>query len=430
MNDGDVVTPQRRLLYGALGALALSAIAVGALFIGTARTVLVMTTGAQGSAYDDFAQQYRTILARSGVDLRLVASAGAEENLERLNDPSSALDVGFSHGGLTDAQRAPGLVSLGTLFYEPLWFFCRGAGCGADVRALRGKRVAIGPDGSGTRALVDRLLELNEVDPTATELMPLSEAESADALLRGEIDAAAMVASWKTPAVRKLLASTQIELFDFPRVDAYVALFPYLTKLVVPAGIGNMAANRPPTDVSLLAVKTSLIVRDDLDSGLQYLLLDAATQIHSGPDLFQSAAQFPAPEHGDLPLSSDAQQFHKSGRPFLQRYLSYRLAALVGKALFVVVPLVGVVYPLLRFAPALYAWSMRHRIFSLYGELKLIEADLEAGHGDTAELLRRLDRLEQRADHLQVPLAFAQTLYQVRSHIGLARARFQSPASR
>jgi hypothetical protein len=226
--------------------------------------------------------------------------------------------------------------------------------------------------------------------------------------------------------VRKLLASTDAELLDFPRADAYVALYPYLTKLTVPAGVGSMAANRPPSDVHVLALKASLIVRKDMDSALQPVLLDAATQIHSGADIFEKASQFPAPEAGDLPVSADAIEFYKSGRPFFQRYLPFRLAQLAGRLLVVLIPLVGVVYPLIRFAPAAYGWSMRRRVFRLYGDLKLIEADLDAHATDAATLLRRLDRLEERADHLQVPLAFAQTLYHMRSHIGLARARLQS----
>jgi hypothetical protein len=211
----------------------------------------------------------------------------------------------------------------------------------------------------------------------------------------------------------------------FPRADAYTALYPYLTKLTVPAGVGNMAANRPSTDVAVLAVKASLIVRDDMDPALQHLLLDAATRIHGGADIFAKASQFPAPEAGDVPMSEDAREFYKSGRPFLQRYLPFRFAQLAGRLLVVLIPLVGIVYPLVRFAPALYGWSMRRRVFRLYGELKRIEAALDT-HADPAELLRRLDRLEERADHLQIPLAFAQILYQMRSHIGLARARLQS----
>src|SRR5262249_20216437 len=162
------------------------------------------------------------------------------------------------------------------------WFFCRGDGCGRRVRDLRGKKISIGPEGSGTRALAERLLALNGFDGGAVERLSFSAAESAEPLLQGEIDAAAMVASWSTPAVRELPASADIELLDFPRADAYVALYPYLTKLTVPAGVGNIAENRPSADVNLLAVKASLIVHEDMDPALQHLLLDVATRIHSG----------------------------------------------------------------------------------------------------------------------------------------------------
>jgi TRAP transporter TAXI family solute receptor len=416
---------KRRSLYIALAVVLVGVLVAGVRILYPPVKTLVMTTGLAGGAYDVFARQYKEILAREGIELRLEPSAGAVENLRRLNDPRSGVSVGFSQGGLTSARDSPDLVSLGTMFYEPLWFFCRGGGCGQHVRDLRGKRVSIGPEGSGTRALAERLLALNGFEDGAVEKLSFSAAESAEPLLRGEIDAAAMVASWSTPAVRKLLASTDVELIDFPRTDAYVALYPYLTKLTVPAGVGNMAANRPPQDVHMLALTASLIVRNDVDPALQHVLLDAATQVHSAADIFQRASQFPAPEAGDLPLSAAAREFYKSGRPFLQRYLPFRLAQLAGRLLVVLVPLVGIVYPLLRFAPALYGWSMRRRVFRLYGELKLIEADLDAHTTDSASLLRRLDRLEERADHLQVPLAFAQTLYHMRSHIGLARARLQ-----
>jgi TRAP transporter TAXI family solute receptor len=424
-----VATSSRRWLYIALAVLLVGGAALAARFVYPPVQALVMSTGAPGSAYDVLAQQYKAILAAEGVELEVRPSVGAVENLRRLNDPRSGVSIGFAQGGLTNPSDSPGLVSLGTTFYEPLWFFCRGDGCGQRPGDLRGKKIAIGPEGSGTRALAERLLSLNGLDEEAVKRVPLAGQEAADSLLAGNIDAAAMVASWSTSAVRKLLASADVELLDFPRASAYVALYPYLTKLVVPAGVGNIADNRPSKDVGLLAVTASLIVRKDMDPALQQVLLDAATQVHSSADIFAKASQFPAPEAGDLPLSEGAREFYKSGRPFLQRVLPFRLAQLAGKLLIVLVPLVGIVYPLLRFAPSLYGWSMRRRVFQLYGELKLIEADVEARPGDAASLRQRLDQLEERADHLQVPLAFTQILYTVRSHIGLARARLDTFAA-
>ena len=390
---------------------------------------VVMITGTPGGAYEAFGQRYKAILARSNVELRLAPSAGAVENLRRLNDPRSGVSVGFAQGGLTDEDHSPELMSLGTLFYEPLWLFYRGIELTSRLKTLHGKKLSIGPEGSATRALALQLLALNGIDQDVTQLLPLSAAESGAALQKGEIDAAMMVAAWDTAAVRQLLASAEIELADFPRADAYAALYPFLTKLTLPVGVGNMATNRPPVSVSLIAPKASLIVRKDLHPAIQYLLLDAALEIHSGAGIFHKAGQFPAAEPVDVPLSKDAIQFYKSGLPVLMRTLPFWLAALVGSWFVLLISVVGVAYPLLGLAPALYGWSVRRRIFSLYGELKFIEVELEArdGHG-VHEFRARLDRLEDHANHMRVPVAFAHLLYALRIHINLVRARLQHTA--
>jgi hypothetical protein len=198
---------------------------------------------------------------------------------------------------------------------------------------------------------------------------------------------------------------------------------------MLPAGVGNMATNRPPADITLIAPKTSLIVRRDLHPAIQFLLLQAASEIHSPPGIFQKSGQFPAPETFDLPLSDDARQFYKSGAPFLQRYLPFWLANLVGRLLVLLIPVIGVAYPLLRLAPAIYGWSMRRRIFRLYGELRFIEVEAESQSGaPISDLRSRLEHLEERADRLRVPNAFAHFLYHLRNHISLVRTRLQQAA--
>ena len=418
-------------LYGIAAALILLALAGTVAWLGPLPPkVVVMSTGTNGSDYDLFARQYQAILKRSGVQLRLLPSAGPIDNLKRLNDARSGVMVAFVQGGLTSESESPDLESLGTVFYEPLWFFLHR---GIELQRpddLRGKRVAIGPQGSATRHFADRFLALNGISEDQLQLLPLPAAEAADALLKGEIDAAAIAATWDTDAVRRLLASSEVNLFGSPRADAYVALYPYLTRLVVPQGVGNLATNRPSSDVSLVASEASLIVRKDLHPAIKSLLLEAATAVHSGGGLFQRRGQFPAPETVDLPISKDARQFYRSGPPFLQRYLPYGWAVLVSRILVLLIPIVGVAYPLLRSAPTLYAWNMRRRIFRLYGELKLIEIEHEGRGGQANDELRsRLQRLEDRADHLFVPFAFAPFLYQLRYHIRLVRARLDPTAS-
>jgi hypothetical protein len=264
-------------------------------------------------------------------------------------------------------------------------------------------------------------------------LLPLAPRESADKLLAGEIDVAFMMTSWESPVVRQLLADERIGLSGFPRADAYVALYPLITKVVLPRGAGSLAKDQPPNDVSLIATKASLVVRDDVHSALQYLLLDAAAGIHSAPSVFNRANAFPVAEAVDIPLSSEALRFYKSGPPFLHDYFPFWMAAIISKLLVLLVPIVGVLYPMMRFLPRLYDWMMRSKILRMYGELRLLEGEMAnagaSGH-PTGEMIARLDRLEQEANHATVPVAYSSMLYGLRDHIELVREGLKKRADK
>ena len=411
-------------LYLVAGALILCAIAAVVLWLGPLPPrVVVMTTGTAGSDYDLIGRAYQAILKRSGIDLRLMHSAGGVDNLKRLNDSRSGVSVGFAQAGLTNRTQSSDLESLGTVAYEPFWFFCRGELGGSRFGGLRGKKVSIGPEGGGARVLALKFLAMNGIDQSVTQFLPLTALQAGDALLRGEIDAAFMVTSWDSEVVRKLVASSEITVVSFPRADAYKALFPFLNKLTLPMGVGDLATNRPASDVTLLAPKASLIVRRNLHPAIQYLLLEAASEIHSTPNIFQNSGQFPAAEPTDLPLSRHARFFYRDGPPFLQRYLPFWLVILGSRLLLILVPVIGIAYPLVHFSPSLYNWAVRRRILGLYVELKSIERELKTPGHSREDAVARLDRLEERANQLRLPVAFANLLYQVRSHIELVRTR-------
>ena len=348
--------------------------------------------------------------------------------MARLRDAKSGISVAIIPSGITNHKESPKLTSLGTLFYEPLWFFYRSSSGMKKHEDLRGRRISIGPEGSGTHALsLTFLARVGVIDQTAT-LLPLAPQEASEKLRRGEIDAAAMLAPWESSVVRQLVATENIQLANVARADAFVALYPFLNKVVLPAGVGDMVQNRPPTDVTLIAPKASLIVRADLHPAIQYLLLEAAVQIHSEPGMFRTAGQFPAAEATDLPLSAHAQQFYKTGPPFLQRHLPFELAVLAQQLLVILIPVLGVMYPLLRFLPAAYAWAMRRRVFKLYGELKYLEDQLfsRSEKQDVGDLASRLDRLEERASRFRLPVSFRPLLYALRLHIDLVRHRLRN----
>ncbi len=390
-------------------------------------STIVMAAGGVGGAYYDFGNRYRTELARAGVDAQVMQTAGSLENLALLRNPQSGVSVALVQGGTINPGESSDLESLGTVFYEPLWLFRRREAAGEGLEGLRGKKIAIGPARSGTQALALELLKRHAIDRQASELLPLSTREAADRLLAGGIDAAFMVASWDAPDVKRLLGASQIELSGYPQADAYVALYPFLNKVVVPRGVRDLANDQPPADVVLIAPKAALVVRKDLHPAIQFLLLNAAVQIHSAPGIFQRANEFPAAEAYGLPLSDEALRFYKSGPPFLHNYLPFWVAELIGKLAILLIPIVGVLYPMMRFLPVLYDWTMRHKISRLYGELRFLEDELEAFGGKNAacKIAAQLDQLEHHANRLKVPVAYASMLYMLRHHIDLVRTRLK-----
>ena len=386
---------------------------------------LTMATGSEGGAYYEFGKRYREILARDGIELRLLTTSGAMENLALLQDKGSKVDVGFLQSGITSAKESPDLKSLGTVFYEPLWFFTMDKYFGRGIQSLRNKKISIGPEGSGGRELTLKLLKRNGIDQGFADLLSLTPQVAGEKLIRGEIDAAIMLTSWDAPIVQRLLHTNGIEPANFPRTDAYLALYPYLNKVVLPEGVIDMAKNRPASDVFLIAPKANLIVRENLHPALQFLLLKAAEEIHSGPGMFQKPGQFPAAEAIDLPLSEQARQYYRSGSPFLQQHLPFWLAVLVNQLLVLLIPVVGVLYPLLRLFPALYGWQIQRQIFRLYGELRFLEHDLDTrGAGQNMDDLNsRLDRIEEKAHGLRAQGIYANMRYTLWMHITMVRER-------
>ncbi len=387
---------------------------------------MVITTGGESGAYYQFAKRYAAILARDGITLEVRTSAGSLENLQRLRDDEA--QIGFVQGGVVPPPEDPdqvedsGLLSLGSLFYEPVWVFYRGEKPLTRLGELRGKRIAIGQEGSGVRQLAQQLLEANEI-PAGKNLLPAAGLDAAEELQQGRVDAAFVIAAENAPVVQVLLRSPGIRVMSFSQASAYQRRFPFLTRLTLPQGVADLVRDFPPEDIKVLAPTANLIVRDDLHPALQVLLLQAASEVHGKSGFFQDAGEFPAYKDAMLPLSPEAARYLKSGPPFLQRYLPFWLAVLVDRLIVLLVPVIALLIPLLRVAPAIYTWRVRSKVFRCYGELKFMEDDLK-NNFDPARLPEyrsRLDAIEDEASLLHIPLGFTDLVYTLREHVNLVR---------
>lgn len=426
-------------------------------------THIVIGAGAPEGAYHAYAIRYSQILARHGVDLEVRSTAGSVENIRLLRE-EGGVQVALVQGGTTsenspgkESGNAPGnspgktagkkagstpgnspgaapreegvpLVSLASLYFEPLWVFHRKEVRIESLRDLAGRRIALGPEESGTRAVALALLKENDVGQDTTTLLDLGGREAASALIAAEIDAAFFVASPTADVVKDLARAEGVDIMDFRRSDAYARVHRFLSSLRLPEGVLDFERNLPPVDKRLVAPTANLVAREDLHPALVDLLLQAATEVHGSGGIFERLEEFPSTLYLDFPLSADAARFFKYGPSFLQRYLPFWAATLIERTKVMLLPLIALLFPLFRVMPPAYRWRVRSRIYRWYRKLLALDLRVRAGR-PSAEVerdLEELDALETDVKRQHVPLSYADELFTLRLHIDLVREKVRA----
>jgi TRAP transporter TAXI family solute receptor len=317
-SDEFVPVPHRRRVRRALLATALIAALVFGLYQYLATTVprhIVLASGAEGGVYHRYAMRYKELLAREGVTVAERITAGADENLQLMLDPKSGVDVAFMQGGVASNPEDSNLRMLASLYYEPLWIFYPGTETISKIPELRGKRIAVGALGSGTRKFAEIVMSLNGIAPDNTTFRPISGKDALQALAKGDLDAAVFVGGAESAAIHDALWNADLKLLSIIRADAYVRRVPYITKLTLPEGTIDLAGNIPPNEVTLIGTTAMLVAREGFPTVLTNLLMDTAREVHSGKGYFEAAGEFPAPRRWTFRLD-DADRHKRFGRAF------------------------------------------------------------------------------------------------------------------
>lgn len=390
---------------------------------------IVMASGNESGIYHQFARRYIEILRRQGVRVEERMTEGAAENLKLLLDPASRVDVAFLQGGVAELPAAHDVVMLASLYYEPLWIFYRDSATLVQINQLEGKRIAVGTPGSGTRAVVERILRANGLlaaDGIArgnTEVVAIGGADALKALKAREVDAALFVGGAQTPTIQQAIRDPAIKLMSLARSDAYPRRFPWISKLTLPAGTIDLGLNLPDRDVQMLGTKAMLGARSGLHPALINLLIDAAREIHANQGYFEAAGEFPGTAPVDLPVSPFADQHRRFGPSFLYDYLPFWVATVVERLIILLLPLAVLLVPLFNYLPKFLQWRVRSRIYRWYGELSLLEHDIQtrAGELPVDQWLNDLDRIDSAVEQIHTPAKFASEAYTLREHVALVR---------
>jgi hypothetical protein len=391
---------------------------------------VTLATGPAQSAYDEFGKRYQKALKRYNIDVVLVPSEGSPSNLKLLR--AGKADLGFVQGGAGErnANEESGIVSLGSLFVEPVWLFYRTdaakaipGGALTSLTQLQDLRVNIGGRGSGTPFLMRRLLEANKLEPAQLKLTRLEQTAATVAFLNGELDAIVFASAPESLMVQMLLQTPGVKLMDFSQSEAYSRRFTFLTPVVLPRGVADLSNDLPPQDVRLVATTTALLAREGTHPALLQLFAQAARDLHGPAGWFNKAGSFPNIEHSEYPVSREAERAIRNGQPFLQRWLPFWLSNLVERMWLALGIILAVMLPLTRIVPPLYQFRIRSRVFRWYGQLRDIENRLHAQPEDAGAVARELDVLDQKVGRISVPLSYADELYALRNNIDAVRRR-------
>lgn len=420
----------RELIKGLAAILCIAGISWFALeyFVPAPPAEFTIVTGSPNQTYEAIGKRYREILARSHVKVEVRNTPGAVENLKLLNDPKSGIQVGIVQGGVGNSDKSPDLLSLGRVTYQFFWIFYRGTETWDDVRQLKGKRIALGLEGSGGRVLAEDILKLGGVNSNNTTLLAHTVPEATKALNSGEIDAMFLTIAADLPLLRSLLNNPDLRLMSLARAEALPRIYPYLVRLVVPQGLFDWERNIPATEVTIVATTLNVMVRKDFHPALIALLAQAMVETHGRAGVFQQAGEFPTLTDPEYPVSEIARDFYKDGPSFLNRYLPFWMTSYAKRTIAVLVTAFAIVLPLFNYLPRLYQWFIRERVLKLYRRLRIIEQGLhtELTISQVIGLQQDLENIERAVGILGVPNRFSELFFSLKVHIDLTRTHLTS----
>ncbi len=377
---------------------------------------IVFASGGEGGAYYAYAQRYQRLLAEEGVEVTVLETRGSVDNLRLLE--SGEADVALIQGGIATQGDAESMRSLGGLFFEPLWVFVAADYPASDFASLRNARLAIGPEGSGTRRLALQM-QAEWGGQWTGMASPLGGRQAANALLAGELDAVMFSASTEASYISELLRSHKVRLIEFARAPALARRTPALAPVTLLRGVVDIGADIPAQNIQLIAPVAQLGIGKDLHPALQSLLLDAAVAIHSDTSLLAPAGSFPASDLTDLPVTQEARRYYRNGPSALRRYFSFGVANFLERSWVLAIPLLTLLFPLVRAAPPIYRWRVRRKIYVWYADLRELEMKGRSTDdpSERQKVRRELEKMQAETSALEVPLSYNDDLYRLRSHI-------------
>jgi uncharacterized protein len=264
----------------------LAALVIGLTQVASAQQVfLSFSGGSPGGSYNLMTTALAPLLtdALDNVRVSSEGSTGSPENVRRINSKETELALAFSsdlvmswHGfaPYTREYRDTRVMAYVDANVGHMVVLAN-----SDIQSvydLVGKRVSLGPPGSGSATNIERYFRhlgiWDQIEPNAVFLGAL---DGSQALKDGHIDAYNWHVNIGNATYHDTASTHDIRLIDLhtPAVESgFYDAFPFYTHLVIPGGVYRSVDG--PTDT--FATPTYWIVHEDFDADLAYRLLQAA----------------------------------------------------------------------------------------------------------------------------------------------------------
>ncbi len=392
---------------------------------------VTIAAGKPGSAYHKIALAYRRVLEQDDITLHIIETAGSGENRDLMDDPDSQVDIALIQGGITVSN--PRLNALAAVFPEPLLVFSRSdkvtSGAPNDWSDYR---VAIGAEGSGTRAVVQQLATITEAPVLDSESglgLALNAQEAAQALVGGELDIAFFVAPLDAPYLHTLYNDSNIKLIPLDHAQALASQLREARWIELFSGAIRYSPAYPEKTIPLITVVTKLVARDNLHPALVNRLVHAMVQVHAPPSPLVMSYGFPNTQLLNMVADVYSAKLLREGFSPLESFLPYWVVAQVNRFAILLVPIIFLLLPLFKVLPALLAWRMHARVYRYYDrlhEIDLMLSDRSAPVPDEKERQRlglELDQIEAKLRDESLPLRYREHAYIATEHVAFVRRK-------
>lgn len=385
-----------------------------------------IATGLPGGIYYESAQKYKALLAKQRVRVEIIPTNGSVESLKLLQEGKA--DVAFVQGGSADEYKSEPFASLASLYNEPIWIYYPASGPELHyLSELKGKRIAVGVEGSGTRALALKLLKANGIDVNNTTLLPLGNEAGAQALFDREADALFSIIGTFAPLTKALLLDSGIKLMTFSRTKAYSVRYPYLNPIQLDEGVLDLEHNLPPKTKKLIAATATLVAKDDIHPDLVRLILQATKKVHGDAGIFRKAGEFPSAQRLEFPINVDAEVYLRDGDSWLERIFPFWIASILKRAMLLLIPVIALMIPLIKLILPLFDWRSRSRIYKWYKVLHKIDEEMDDYDDDAREKAAALLRKQlEKIKKVNVPLSYRREYYDLQQHFELVLGKLRS----